>query len=111
LPIRTVLNSDQGPYFSDYYYLLDSICTTRSVALIADLNADILIIDLFKNIFEIVTLETSPAVKKYLLEIMQQLIDECNYLPMPAVVHLLSQFEKKSQKASPAAFDFACRKF
>jgi sister-chromatid-cohesion protein PDS5 len=41
-----------GAYFSDCYYLLDSICTVRSVTLLSDLNADILMTNIVKEFFE-----------------------------------------------------------
>lgn len=84
------------------------MCTTRSISLIAELNADNLINEFITEIFQIINLETSPSVTNCLLEIMQQLIDECPYLPMQSVVVLLSQFEKKNQQFNPAAFKFAC---
>lgn len=49
------IGDSTGVYFSDYYYLLDSICTVRSVTLLADLNADQLVIDLVRDMLDIIT--------------------------------------------------------
>lgn len=43
-----------------------------------------------------------------MLEIMQQLLDELQFIPMPLVDCLLAQFEKKRKHSHPAAFKLAC---
>ncbi|KAI8912618.1 armadillo-type protein [Gorgonomyces haynaldii] len=102
------IGDPKGPFFSDYYYLLDSICTVRSVTLLADMNCDQMIVDLFADFFEMISSDMSPSVTICLLEVMQQLVDECSSLPMPVVEILMRQFEKKQQNRNPAAFKLAC---
>ena len=41
--------------------------------------------------------DMSEAVRVCMLEILQQLVDECNYLPHDVVEIILSQFSRKKQ--------------
>lgn len=49
------LANPQGPRYSDYFYLVESLSTVKSIVLVCDLNgAEDMMIDLFQGFFEIV---------------------------------------------------------
>jgi sister chromatid cohesion protein PDS5 len=55
--IKQIVNvkDPQNPYFADYYSLLETTCSIKSVILLATLDdADEIIFDMFKQFFEIV---------------------------------------------------------
>jgi sister-chromatid-cohesion protein PDS5 len=48
------IGDPSNAYFSDYFYLLDSISTVKSVVLLCELNVDDLILDIFRDFFDII---------------------------------------------------------
>jgi sister-chromatid-cohesion protein PDS5 len=48
------IHDPSNTYFSNYFYLLDSMSSIKSVVLMADLNCDSLIVDVFQDFFEII---------------------------------------------------------
>jgi sister chromatid cohesion protein PDS5 len=95
-------------YFSNYFYLLDSMSTIKSVVLLADLNQDALIIEVFKDFFDIVNPKMTQTVQVCLRDILHQLIEEMSYLPQQVVDTIISHFSVKKQKSNPASFRLAC---
>ncbi|KNC98061.1 uncharacterized protein SPPG_09381 [Spizellomyces punctatus DAOM BR117] len=96
-----------GPYFSFYYYLLDSLSTVKSVVLVADLNAEDLIVDFFRNFFDLIKPDFTKNVYICMVDILQQLVDECHHLPQDVIDIILSSFRQKRQVERPAAFKMA----
>ncbi|KAJ3074148.1 hypothetical protein HDU98_011997 [Podochytrium sp. JEL0797] len=50
------LKSSDVSYFENYYYLLESLASVKSIILLTDLNADHLVVTLFKNTYALVKL-------------------------------------------------------
>ncbi|KAI9100571.1 armadillo-type protein [Phlyctochytrium arcticum] len=102
--LANVGNKD-SPYFSYYNFLLDSLSTVRSIILLNDLDAEELIKDYFRNFFDIVKPEFPKDVYNYIVDILQQLVEEIPQLPQELVDIILTAFQKK--KENPAAFKLA----
>ncbi|KAJ3090605.1 hypothetical protein HK102_003231 [Quaeritorhiza haematococci] len=97
----------KSPFFSHYFYLLESLSTVKSVVLVADLNAEDLIVEIFQDFFDIIRPDLSKNVHMCMLDILQQLAEECVHLPTSVIDTILLQFRKKRQKENPAAYQLA----
>lgn len=86
-----------SPYFSNSFYLLESLSTIKTVVLLADIGADDLIVGFFKLFFGMITLEMSKNVYLCMLDILVALVEEVGTFPKNALDILLSQFRKKRQ--------------
>ncbi|KAI8996056.1 armadillo-type protein [Gaertneriomyces semiglobifer] len=96
-----------GPYFSFYFYLLDSLSTVKSVVLVADLNAEDLISEFFRSFFDLIKPDFPKNIYMCMVDILQQLVDESPQLPQDVVDIILSHFNKRRQTENPAAFKMA----
>ncbi|KAG0357479.1 hypothetical protein BGZ54_000324, partial [Gamsiella multidivaricata] len=106
--MRHLLNL-AGPYFSMYFYLLESLSVVKSIVLITDLkNANELMVDLFRNIFDDIRPEQSKNVQICMSELLQHIIDEADQLPQEIVDIILAQFLHKQKFDNPAAYRLAC---
>ncbi|KAJ3152811.1 hypothetical protein HDU89_001014 [Geranomyces variabilis] len=99
------LSEKDGPYFSKYFALLDSLSSVKSVVIVADLNADDLVIVYFRTFFNLLKHDLSKAVTMAMLDILQQLVDECHALPQEVVDLLLKCFKKREDR--PNAYKMA----
>ncbi|KAJ3136348.1 hypothetical protein HK100_001853 [Physocladia obscura] len=89
-----LIADSSGPYFENYYYLLESLAVVKSIILLTDLNADNLIITLFKNIYGIVRPDFQKNVYGFLLQVLQCLIEESPTLNNEIVEMIIFQFDK-----------------
>ncbi|KAI9137158.1 armadillo-type protein [Paraphysoderma sedebokerense] len=102
------LSQIEGTYFQLYFYLLENLSTVKSVVLVADLpNADDLMTDFFRIFFDSIHADHSKNVYLCILDILQQLIEESNFLPQEVIEILLSQFYPKRQEENPVAYKLA----
>jgi sister-chromatid-cohesion protein PDS5 len=107
-----------GPYFSNYFYLLESLSTVKSVVLITDFsNSDDLMLHIFSDFFDMIRLgnlmpatnenhisnsffdrpDHSKNVYLCMLDILHQLVEESEYLSQEVVDVILNQFTRKRQ--------------
>jgi sister-chromatid-cohesion protein PDS5 len=91
------LSQPTSPYFSNSFYLLESLSTIKTVVLLADIGAEDLIGGFFKMFFGMITLEMSKNVYLCMLDILVALVEEVATFPRNALDILLSQFKKKRQ--------------
>ncbi|PPQ74839.1 hypothetical protein CVT26_005219 [Gymnopilus dilepis] len=85
------------PYFNEYFHLLESLSTVKSVVLVCDLpNADELLFEIFKDLFTIVKRDFTKKVEIFMADILVALIDECTSLPNDALEVLMAQFVEKN---------------
>ncbi|TPX56174.1 hypothetical protein PhCBS80983_g04722 [Powellomyces hirtus] len=99
------LSDKEGPYYNKYFALLDSLSTVKSVVLVADLNADDLVIDFFKTFFDLLKFDLAKPVTIAMVDILQQLVDECPHLPQDVVDTILMYFRKQEER--PNAYKLA----
>ncbi|KAI9343084.1 armadillo-type protein [Zopfochytrium polystomum] len=97
----------ESPYFPNYFYLLESLSTVKSVVLVLDLNAEELVVQFFKDIFQLVRPDFQKNVYGFLLDILQQLVEECQFLNSEVVDTIISQFNTKRRAENSAAFQMA----
>ncbi|KAF9276541.1 hypothetical protein BGZ68_009952 [Mortierella alpina] len=93
--LRHIVNAT-GPYYSMYYYLLESLSVVKSIVLITDLkNADEIIVELFRNVFDDIRPQQAKNVQICMSELLQHIIDEAENLPQEIVDIILAQFLHK----------------
>ena len=91
------LSHPTSPYFANAFYLLESLSTIKTVVLLADIEAEDLIIGFFKMFFGMITVEMSKNVYLCMLDILVALVEEVATFPKTALDILLNQFKKKRQ--------------
>ncbi|KAF9906908.1 hypothetical protein EC991_011471 [Linnemannia zychae] len=106
--LRHIANAS-STYFSMYYYLLESLSVVKSIVLITDLkNADELMTNLFRNIFDDIRPQQAKNVQICMSELLQHIIDESTQLPQEIVDIILAQFLHRHKFDNPAAYRLAC---
>lgn len=102
------LSKPNGPQYPEYFYLLDSLSSVKSVVLICDLaNADELMTDYFKGFLDLARPDMSKNVEICMADVLVQLIDECVTLPSEVLDLLLANFTTKAVKHNPSAHRIA----
>ncbi|KAG0218346.1 hypothetical protein BGX33_007671 [Mortierella sp. NVP41] len=106
--LRHIANAS-STYFTMYYYLLESLSAVKSIVLITDLkNADEIMTNLFRNIFDDIRPQQAKNVQICMSELLQHIIDESSQLPQEIVDIILAQFLHKHKFDNPAAYRLAC---
>ncbi|KAF8899783.1 armadillo-type protein [Gymnopilus junonius] len=96
------------PYFNEYFHLLESLSTVKSVVLVCDLpSADELLYDIFKDVFTIVKRDFTKKVEIFMADILVALIDECTSLPSDALEVIMAQFVDKNLGPENPAYRLA----
>ncbi|KAI8842696.1 armadillo-type protein [Chytriomyces cf. hyalinus JEL632] len=83
-----------SPYFEHYYYLLESLAIVKSIILITDLNADELILTLFRDVFNIVRPDSQKNVYSLLLQLLTCILEENASISNAIIEIIISQFDK-----------------
>lgn len=84
------------PYYTEYFHLIESLSTVKSVVLVCDLpSADELLAEIFRDFFTIVKRDFTRKVELYMADILVALIDECNSLPSDVLEVIMAQFIDK----------------
>ncbi|KAG9124967.1 hypothetical protein FRC07_009533 [Ceratobasidium sp. 392] len=91
--LSTGLRGPDAPYYNEYFYLLESLASIKSIVLVCDIPAaDELLCTIFRNIFDLVPLGLPKNVESFMSEILVALIEECATLPPEVLEILLAQF-------------------
>ncbi|TCD68846.1 hypothetical protein EIP91_009560 [Steccherinum ochraceum] len=97
--LTTGLKGADSPYYSEYYHLLESLSTVKSVVLVCDLpKAEELMEDAFRSFFSLVKHEFAKKIELFMTDILIALIDECNTLPTEVLLVILDQFADKHNR-------------
>lgn len=95
--LSTGLKGSDSPYYNEYFHLLESLSTVKSVVLVCDLpSADTLMPEIFRNIFGIVRHDLARKIEIFMADILIALIDESQSLPDDVLSCLMSQFMEKN---------------
>ncbi|KAJ7135989.1 cohesin-associated protein Pds5 [Mycena epipterygia] len=106
--LTTGLRGSDAPYYTEYFDLLESLSTVKSVVLVCDLpNADELMNDIFRDFFTLVQRDLTKKVEMYLCDILVALIDECQTLPAEVLETIMSQFLDKKAGIEHSAYRLA----
>ncbi|CAO1626749.1 unnamed protein product [Sympodiomycopsis kandeliae] len=101
---KSGLSDPNGPQYSDYVYLLESLDKAKAIALLTDLpKADEMMVEWFKKIFDLIRPDMPRNVEVSLAQILEQLILECHTPPSEVLEILLANFSTKASKMNPAA--------
>ncbi|KAI9339312.1 armadillo-type protein [Obelidium mucronatum] len=94
------LADPHGPFFENYYYLLESLATVKSIILLTDLDADDLVTRLFKAIYTLVRPDFQKNVYGLLLLLLQYVIEESQTINSDIIEIIISQFDKPHNQMS-----------
>lgn len=90
------LKSTDTPYFNQYFHLLESLSTVKSVVLVCDLpKSDDLVEKFFNDFFKVVRYDLSKKIELFMADILIAIVDECQSVPSGVWETLLSQFMGK----------------
>ncbi|KAJ7432911.1 armadillo-type protein [Mycena galericulata] len=106
----TGLKASDSPYYTEYFHLLESLSTVKSVVLVCDLqNADELMLEIFRGFFQLVRRDLAKKIEMFLSDILVALIDECQTLPAEVLETLLAQFMDKNTRLDQPAYRLAAQ--
>ena len=95
--LSTGLKGADSPYYNEYFHLLESLSTVKSVVLVCDLpNADDLIIEVFREFFGMIRRDLAKKLELFIADILIALIDESQNLPADVLEILMAQFMDKN---------------
>jgi sister chromatid cohesion protein PDS5 len=91
------LKGVDASYYNEYFHLLESLSTVKSVVLVCDLpNAEELMVDIFRDFFNLVRRDLAKKIEIFMADILVALIDECQSLPSEVLETLMAQFADNS---------------
>ncbi|KAJ7599219.1 armadillo-type protein [Mycena floridula] len=91
------LKGSDSSYYSQYFYLLESLSTVKSVVLVCDLpNADEVLRDIFRDFFKLIHRDLPRKMETFMGDILAALIDEAQSLPSQVLNILMAQFMDKN---------------
>ncbi|PFH47385.1 hypothetical protein AMATHDRAFT_152196 [Amanita thiersii Skay4041] len=107
--LSTGLTGKDSPYYDQYFLLLESLSTVKSVVLVCDLpNAEELLAEIFRNFFALVRRDLSnKKVEMFIADILVALIDESQSLPSEVLETIMSQFMDKNARIEQPAYRLA----
>nr|XP_018265446.1 uncharacterized protein I303_01812 [Kwoniella dejecticola CBS 10117]OBR87604.1 hypothetical protein I303_01812 [Kwoniella dejecticola CBS 10117] len=93
------------PYYTEYYHLIESLATIKSVVLVCDVpDSDTLMEGFFNGFMEIIRPDMNKTLIRYLRDILVALIEEASQLPQGVMDCLISQFENYASKPEVLSF-------
>jgi sister-chromatid-cohesion protein PDS5 len=97
------LKGTEEPYYNEYFHLLESLSTVKSVVLVCDLpSSDELLHEIFKDLFTIVKRDFTKKIEIFMADILAALIDECTSLPNDVLEVIMAQFMEKDAVCNQA---------
>lgn len=102
------LKGSNSPYYAQYFHLLESLSTVKSVVLVCDLHqADELMADIFRDLFAVVRNDLAKNVEICIADILVALIDESQSVPHSVLDSIMSQFQDKNARMDQPAYRLA----
>ncbi|KAI0064905.1 cohesin-associated protein Pds5 [Artomyces pyxidatus] len=106
--LSTGLKGSDSSYYNEYFHLLESLSTVKSVVLVCDLpNAEELMVDIFRDFFNLVRHDLAKKIEIFMADILVALIDECQVLPSDALETVMAQFMDKNLGMDNSAYRLA----
>ncbi|KAF8156995.1 armadillo-type protein [Crassisporium funariophilum] len=98
----------EEPYYNEYFHLLESLSTVKSVVLVCDLpSSDELLHEIFRDLFIIVKRDFTKKVEMFMADILAALIDECTSLPNDVLEVIMAQFMEKNARIEQPGYRLA----
>ncbi|KAF9226311.1 hypothetical protein BS17DRAFT_794477 [Gyrodon lividus] len=102
------LKGADSPYYNEYFHLLESLSTVKSVVLVCDLpHADALMTEIFRDFFGLVRRDLAKKIELFIADILIALIDECQSLPSDVLDTIMAQFMDKHARLDQPAYRLA----
>ncbi|OSD08806.1 hypothetical protein PYCCODRAFT_1380708 [Trametes coccinea BRFM310] len=102
------LKGPDSPYYNEYFHLLESLSTVKSVVLVCDLpQGDDLMVDIFRDLFGLVRRDLAKKIELFMADILIALIDECQSLPSEVLEIIMAQFMDKNARMDQPAYRLA----
>ncbi|KDQ22406.1 hypothetical protein PLEOSDRAFT_171792 [Pleurotus ostreatus PC15] len=105
---KQLSNGLKGPdsaYYNEYYHLVESLSTVKTVVLAGDLpDSEELMVEIFRAVFALVRRDLPKKVELYLVDILVALVDECPALPSEVLETIMSQFMDQNARLDQAAY-------
>ncbi|XAO21334.1 hypothetical protein I312_100083 [Cryptococcus bacillisporus CA1280] len=93
------------PYYTDYYYLIESLATIKSIVLICDVpGSDDLMDGYFNEFMEIARPDMNKTLMRYMRDILVAIIEEASSLPAGVMDCIIGQFEMYASKPETPSF-------
>ncbi|KZP25702.1 ARM repeat-containing protein [Athelia psychrophila] len=103
--LTTGLKGTDSSYYTEYFHLLESLSTVKSVVLVCDLpNAEELMADIFRDFFGLVRRDLAKKIEMFMADILVALIDECQALPSEVLETIMAQFMDKNSRMDQPAY-------
>lgn len=97
------LKGTDSPYYSEYFHLLESLSTVKTVVLVCDLpTADDIMSEIFRDLFNLVRRDLPKRIEIFIADILVALIDECQVLSADVLETILSQFMDHQSRSEQA---------
>lgn len=91
------LKGSDSPYYNQYFHLLESLSTVKSVVLVCDLpQADELMVKIFSDFFGLVRQDLAKNIEMFMADILIALIDESSSVPQDVLETIMAQFMDKN---------------
>ena len=95
--LTTGLKGSDSPYYNEYFHILESLSTVKSVVLVCDLpSSEELMVDIFRDFFALVRHDLSKKIELHMADILVALIDEATSLPSELMDIIMAQFLDKN---------------
>ncbi|KIJ63153.1 hypothetical protein HYDPIDRAFT_113739 [Hydnomerulius pinastri MD-312] len=102
------LKGAESSYYNEYFHLLESLSTVKSVVLVCDLpHADELMTEIFHDFFGLVRRDLAKKMEIFIADILIALIDECQSLPNDVLNTIMAQFMDKNARMDQPAYRLA----
>ncbi|KAF7975521.1 hypothetical protein HWV62_9337 [Athelia sp. TMB] len=102
------LKGADSSYYNEYFHLLESLSTVKSVVLVCDLpHAEELMADIFRDFFGLVRRDLAKKIEMFMADILVALIDECQALPSEVLETIMAQFMDKNARMDQPAYRLA----
>ncbi len=96
------LKGPDSAYYNEYYHLVESLSTVKTVVLAGDLpDSEELMVEIFRAVFALVRRDLPKKVELYLVDILVALVDECPALPSEVLETIMSQFMDQNAVSRP----------
>ncbi|TBU45152.1 armadillo-type protein [Dichomitus squalens] len=106
--LSTGLKGADSAYYNEYFHLLESLSTVKSVVLVCDLpHGDELMVDIFRDFFGLVRRDLAKKIELFMADILIALIDECSSLPSEVLEIIMAQFTDKNARMDQPSYRLA----
>ncbi|BGP34804.1 Sister chromatid cohesion protein pds5 [Rhodotorula toruloides] len=102
------VGSPSDPHQAEYFYIVDSLASVKSIVLVCDLDAaDDLMERVFRMAFDTISSNSPKNVELALLDILLALLEEVSTVPSSVLDVLTAQFLPRASKTRSSAFRLA----